>query len=53
LVDKAVALGPAGLVRAEKSALLEDAAALTAAHRALWRLPKDALRKRWFATWRE
>lgn len=53
LVDKAVALGPSGLARTEKSALLEDAAALTAAHRALWRLPDDALRERWFASWRE
>jgi membrane glycosyltransferase len=52
LVDKALALGPAGLTRAEKSALLEDPAALTATHRALWQLPEDAVRKRWFATWR-
>ncbi|WP_300160809.1 glucans biosynthesis glucosyltransferase MdoH [Solidesulfovibrio sp.] len=52
LVDKALDLGPAGLTRAEKSALLEDPAALTAVHRALWRLPEHALRERWFASWR-
>ncbi|MHC1790029.1 glucans biosynthesis glucosyltransferase MdoH [Solidesulfovibrio sp.] len=52
LVDKALARGPAGLTRAEKSALLEDPAALTATHRALWQLPEDAVRKRWFAQWR-
>lgn len=52
LVDKAVNLGPQGLTRAEKSALLEDPAALAATHRAVWLLPEDALRRRWFAAWR-
>ncbi|WP_211922396.1 glucans biosynthesis glucosyltransferase MdoH [Solidesulfovibrio aerotolerans] len=52
LVDKAVDLGPQGLTRAEKSALLEDPAALVATHRAVWLLPEAALRQRWFAAWR-
>ncbi|KHK01495.1 glucans biosynthesis glucosyltransferase MdoH [Desulfovibrio sp. TomC] len=51
LVDKAVRFGPGGLTRAEKSALLEDPAALTAAHRAVWLLPEETLRQRWFAAW--
>ena len=52
LVDKAVRLGPAGLTRAEKTALLEDPAALVATHRTVWLLPEATLRERWFAAWR-
>ena len=51
LVDKAVRLGPQGLTRAEKSALLEDPAALVAAHRSVWLLPEEALRDQWFTSW--
>jgi len=52
LVDKAVDLGPAGLTRAEKTALLDSPAALVAVHRAVWLLPEAALRRRWHAAWR-
>jgi len=52
LVDKALRLGPTGLTREEKSALLEDPAALVETHRKVWRLAADVLRDRWFVTLR-
>jgi len=52
LVDKAVNLGPDGLTRAEKTALLGDGAALVEVHRRLWLLGEETLRRRWLATWR-
>lgn len=52
LVDKALALGPRGLTRAEKMALLEDSAALVATHRQLWDLDEASLRERWSAALR-
>ena len=49
LVDKALSLGPRGLTREEKTALLEDPVALVETHHKVWQLAADVMRDRWFA----
>ncbi len=49
LVEKALAVGPAGLSRAEKTRLLTDGQALAAVHRRVWLLPEADLRRLWLA----